>query len=240
MKLLLIISIFIFCFIISKINKKSISNSILITLAATFTPIILLGQFTPKILTTFIISLLLLTIFDLTKNRNIKKFLFIVSLLYLAFIILFLTNIINSNLEVDIQRLFFINDQGLETIRKFQRNALYLPKILRPLIYNPLQIISTIFVRTLNYLWIDKIINYFGFSFIYLGYLAFTKKKNLYLLALFLIIVLSGVLHRDPNNYLIYLYSLPVFLFFFIKTIDKLKPSILFLTLLISCFYSYL
>lgn len=240
MKLLFIVLIFIFCFFIARINKKNIFNSILIAIVAIFTPVVLRGQITLQTLLAFLLLILLLTIFDLTQNLIIKKTLFIISLFYSVFIILFLTSIINTKLEIDLQRLFFINDLALDVINRFQENALYLPKVLRPFLYNPLQIISTIFVRTLNYLWVDKIINYLGFAFIYLGFLAFIKKKNLYLLTIFLAIVLSGVLHRDPNNYLIYLYSLPVFLLFFIKTIDKANPTILFLTVLISCFYSYL
>ena len=143
-------------------------------------------------------------------------------------------------MEIDFQRLFIVDNSSLGTIKRFQQNALYLPKILRPIVYNYFQIFFVIFIKILNYLWIDKIITYLGFALVYLIYLSFSVKKNIHYLIFPLIVVLVAVLHRDPNNYLIYLFSLPPLMVFFIKNIKKLNIPLLITTIFITCFYSFL
>jgi len=240
MKILLIISIFIFCFFVGKINKKNQNNSSYIVIATIFTPIFLLNKINISTFTAFIISFLFLFTFDLTKNKFLKKLLFIATLIYFSFAILYFSGILNNRLELDYQKLFIIDNSNLETIKRFQLNALYLPKILRPIIYNYFQIIIAIFIRALEYLWLDKIISYFGFAFIYLIYLASTQKRNLSYLIFPIFIVLIGSLHRDLNSQFIFLFCIPALLFFFIKNIKKINITILLITILINCLYSFL
>jgi hypothetical protein len=240
MKILLIISIFVFCFLVGKINKKNPNNSLYIALATIFTPVIFLNKINIPIFIAFITSFLFLFIFDLTKNKFFKKILFTVTLIYFSFTILYLSGILNSGLKIDYQKLLVVDNSNLETIKRFQLDALYLPKILRPIIYNYFQIIFVIFTRALNYLWLDKIISYLGFTFIYLIYLAFIQKRNWYYLIFPIIVILSGILHRDPNNQFIFLFCLPAFLIFFIKNIKKINTPFLFITILINCLYSFL
>lgn len=240
MKTLLIISIFIFCFFIGKINKKKINISFLIAIAAIFTPIIFLNKIDSKTFIAFIISLLFLFLFDFTKNKLLKIIFFSITSIYFCLIILYLSGILNNNLEIDFQKIFLIDNSSLETIKRFQLDALYLPRILRPIIYSYFQIIIAIFARVVNYLWINKIFTFLGFTFLYLIYLAFINKKNRYFLIIPILVILIGILHRDPNNYLIYLFSIPPLLLFFIKNINKINISILFSTILISCLYSFL
>lgn len=240
MKILLIFSIIAFCFFVGKINKKNINNCFYIAIAIVFTPVIFFNKINIQTFIVFIFSLLLLFIFDFTKNKLLKKILFLIISIYFSLTILYLSGIINNKLEIDFQKLFIIDNSSFETIKRFKSNALYLPIFLRPVIYNYLQIIFIFFVRVLNYIWIDKIISYLGFAFIYLVYLAITQKKNKIYLIFPIVIILSGILHRDPNNQLIYLFSIPAFLLFFIKNINKLNNSILFTAILISCLYSFL
>ncbi len=242
MSLLLSISIFVFCFIIAKINKKNLVNSICISASIVFTPLFLFNKIDIQTLVVFIISLLLLllAITDFIKNKTLKKILFLTTTIYFILAILYLTGIINSKMEIDFQRLFIVDNSSLGTIKRFQQNALYLPKILRPIVYNYFQIFFVIFIKILNYLWIDKIITYLGFALVYLIYLSFSVKKNIHYLIFPLIVVLVAVLHRDPNNYLIYLFSLPPLMVFFIKNIKKLNIPLLITTIFITCFYSFL
>jgi len=240
MKILLIISIFVFCFLIGKINRKNLNNSFYIALATILTPVVFLNKINIPIFIAFIISFLFLFLFDLTKNKFFKKILFIVTLIYFSFAILYLSGIINNRLEIDYQKLFVIDNSNLETIKRFQLDALYLPKILRPIIYNYFQIIIAIFIRVLNYLWLDKVISYFGFAFIYLFYLASIQKRNWSYFIFPIVVVLSGILHRNPNSQFIFLFCLPTLLLFFIKNIKKINTPILFITILINCLYSFL
>lgn len=240
MKTLLIISIFIFCFFIGKINKKKTNISFLIAITAIFTPIIFLNKIDSKTFIAFIISLLFLFLFDLTKNKLLKIILFSITSIYFCLIILYLSGILSNNLEIDFQKIFLIDNSSFETIKRFQLDALYLPRILRPIIYSNFQIIIAIFARVVNYLWINKIFTFLGFAFLYLIYLAFINKKNRLFLIIPFLVILIGILHRDPNNYLIYLFSIPPLLLFFIKNINKINISILFSTILISCLYSFL
>lgn len=240
MKILLIISIFVFCFLIGKINKKNLNNSLYIAIVAVFTPIVFLNQINTPTFIAFIFSLLFLLFFDLTTNKIFKKILFIITLTYFSFAILYLSGILNNRLEIDYQKLFIIDNSNFETIKKFQVNALYLPKILRPIIFNFFQIIFVFFVRTINYLWIDKLITFLGFTVIYLIYFAFTKKKNRYLLIFPILVVAMGILHRNPNNNLIFLFTLPSLVLFFIKNITKLNIPFLVTMILLSCLYSFI
>jgi len=240
MKILLIFSIIAFCFFVGKINKKNKKNSFYIAIAIIFSPVIIFNKINTQTFIVFLFFLLLLFVFDFTKNKLLKKILFLITLIYLSLAILYLSGIINNRLGIDLQKLFIIDNSSFETIRRFKLNALYLPKFLRPIIYNYLQIIFIFFVRALSYIWIDKLITYLGFAFIYLIYLTITQKKNKIYLFFPIIIVLSGILHRDPNSQLIFLFSIPAFLLFFIKNINKLNTSILFTAILISCLYSFL
>jgi hypothetical protein len=240
MNILLIFSIFIFCLLIGKINKKNIKNSIYIAIAIIFTPIIFLNKIDTQTLIAFIFSLLLLIIFDLIKNKVFKKILISIISLYFVLVVLYLSGILNNKLAIDFQKLFIIDNSNFEIIKRFQLDALYLPKIIRPIIYNYFQIIFMVIIRSLNYLWIDKIITYLGFAFIYLTYIAFTKKKDFLYLIIPILIVITGTLHRDPNNIIIYLFSIPIFLLFFVKNINKINIPLLFTTISISCLYSFL
>ena len=240
MKILLIFSIIAFCLFVGKINKKNINNCFYVAIAIIFSPVIIFNKINTQTFIAFLFFLLLLFIFDFTKNKLLKKILFLITLIYLSLAILYLSGIINNGLEIDFQKLFTTDNSSFETIRRFKSNALYLPRILRPIIYNYLQIIFIFFIRALNYIWIDKIITYLGFAFIYLAYLAITNKKNKIYLIFPIIIILSGIMHRDPNSQLIFLFSIPAFLLFFIKNINKINIYILFTSILISCLYSFL
>jgi hypothetical protein len=240
MSLLLPISIFIFSFFLSKINRKKIVIPIFISISIIFTPLFIFNKVETQTLIFFIPSLLLLIVTDLSKNKILKKILFLVTLIYFSLSILYLTGLINNKMEIDNQRLFIVDNFSLETIKRFQQNALYLPKIFRPIIYNPFQLIFITFVRILNYLWIDKVITYLGFSLIYLIYLSLLVKKNIHYLIIPLVVILTAILHRDPNNHLIYLFSLPPLILIFIKNIKKINIFLLLVLILISCLYSFL
>ncbi len=240
MKILLIFSIIIFCFLVGKINKKNFINSFFISIAIIFTPVFISNKIDIKTFFIFIFSLFFLFLFDLAKNKFIKNILFLSTLIYLILAVLYLSGIINNHLEIDFQKIFFIDNSSFETIKRFQLNALYLPKFLRPLMFNYFQIFFIFFIRTLNNIWIDKIIIYLGFSFIYLIYLAINNKKNRVYLFFSILVILSGILHRDPNSQLLFLFLIPPLLMFFTKNINKINISILVITILISCLYSFL
>jgi hypothetical protein len=240
MRFLLILSILFFCFILAKINRKKISTSVYIAISSFLTPIVLFNQINSQILILFVVSLLLLILIDLIKNKTIKNIFFTLTIIYFSLAILYLTGIINNNFEFDLQRLFVIDNLSLGTIKRFEQNALYIPKILRPVAYNNFQIIFITLSKVINYLWIDKIITYLGFAIIYLMYISIPKKTNKYYLLIPLVVILSSVLHRDPNNYLIYLFSLPALIPIFIKNITKFNKSLLFILISISCLYSLL
>lgn len=239
MKILSTFSIIIFCLVIGKFNKKSFKNSLFISIAAILTPVFISKKIDIQTFFIFFFSFVFLFLFDLVKNKFIKKILFLSILIYFCLAILYLSGILNHQLEIDFEKLFFMDNSSFEIIKRFQLNALYLPKSLRPLVFNYFQIFFVFFIRTLSYVWIDKIIIYLGFSFIYLLYLTIKKKNKVYLF-FSIIVFLMGVLHRDPNNQLLFLFSIPTFLIFFIKNTDKINIYLLFLTTLISCLYSFL
>jgi hypothetical protein len=240
MRLLLILSILSFCFILAKVNKKQISTSLYLAISSFLSPIVLFNQINSQVFILFIISLLLLVLIDLIKNKTIKKLFFTLTVIYFSLVILYLTGILNNNFKIDLQRLFVIDNLSLGTIKRFEQNALYLPRILRPVVYNDFQIIFITLTKVINYLWIDKIITYLGFAVIYLMYISIPKKKNKYYLLIPFVVILTSVLHRNPNNYFIYLFSLPALIPIFIKNITKFNKLILFILISISCLYSLL
>ncbi len=240
MRLLLILSILLFCLILAKVNKKKISTSIYVAISSFLTPIVIFNQINSQVFILFIFSLLFILVVDLIKNKTIKKIFFILTIIYISLVILYLTGVINNSLEVDFQKFFFIDNLSLETIIRFKQSALYLPRILRPIAYNYFQIVFVTLTKVINYLWIDKLITYLGFTILYLMYISIPKKENKYYLLIPLVVILMSVLHRDPNSYLVYLFSLPALILIFIKNITKFNKSLIFILIPISCLYSLL
>lgn len=242
MKILSVFLIIIFCFFIGKLNKKSFQISFIFSIAIIFTPVFILSKINKQTFCFFLFSCIFLILLDVIKNRFLKKILFLLMSVYYCLIILYLSGIINNKLEIDFQKLFFINDSSFEIIKRFQSNALYLPKLLRPLIFNYFQIFFVLLVKSLSYVWIDKIIVYLGFSFIYFAFLSFsnTRKSNKNYLFIPIIIFIIGNLHRDPNGQLLFLFSIPSISAFFIKNVQKINISFTVITILISCLYTFL
>ena len=241
MKVLLILLIAIFCLIIGKLNNRKLSFSVLIATVFVFSPLVLFYQISTSILVTFSISLLLCILYEIFNNIKIKKFLFAFIIIFYGYSIFRLTGIIDINFNFDIQKTFIIDNSSIETINRFKSNALYLPVFLRPIVYNNFQTILVILIRTISYLWIDKLITFLGFAILYLAYLAFKNKTNRYLLLLPLFVILFSVIHRNPNTQLMYFLSLPILILFFTKNITTIKNHLILLVIvLINYLYSVL
>lgn len=241
MKVILILLIVIFCLIIGKLNNRKPSFSILIATVIVFSPLVLFYQISTPMLVTFSSSLLFFVLHETFNNIKIKKFIFAFIIIFYGYSIFRLTGIIDTNINFDIQKTFIIDNSSIESINRFKNNALYLPVILRPVVYNNFQIILEILIRTVNYLWIDKLITFLGFAILYLAFIAFKNKTNRYLLLLPAFIIMFSVIHRNPNTQLMYFLSLPVLILFFTKNITTIKkPLVVPVIVLITCLYSIL
>lgn len=240
MKFLLILLVFFFCLIIGKLNKKKIKFSILISIAFIFTPVILTSQINNKIILNFCLSFLVLILIEIPKNKLLKNIFFILAIIFYSYSILNLSEIINTKINIDTQKVFFIDNSSFDTIQRFRQDALYLPVKLRPLIYNSFQIVLVFIGRIINYLWIDKLIEFLGFPILYLTYLSFKNKNNLKYLLFPILIVSFFVLHRDPNTSLIYLFLIPPLILFFSKNIKNINFCLLLIIALFSFLYSIL
>lgn len=241
MKVILILLIVIFCLIVGKLNNRKLSFSILIATVFVFSPLVLFYQISTPMLVTFLASLLLCILYEVFNNIKIKKLLFALFIIFYGYSIFRLTGIIDTNINFDIQKTFIIDNSSIETVNRFKDNALYLPVMLRPIVYNNFQIVLEILIKTASYLWIDKLITFLGFAILYLAYLAFKNKTNRHLLLLPLFIIMFSVIHRNPNTQLMYFLSLPILILFFTKNITTIKnPLVIPAFVLINCLYSVL
>lgn len=238
MKILLYFSILIFTLLTCRISKIKNKTTLLILLSVLLTPVLLSSTLNQETLILFSFLLLLIFFFDFTKKNIVKKGVFVITSLYLFITILYLNGII-SNGNIDYERLFYIDNHSLSIIKTFQTTALYVPIKLRFLIFNQTHIIFALLKRITSAIWVSNFISYYSFTFIYLLFLSLKKRKNLHLLFYIFIVMLSGILPRNPNNYLLYLFSLPIFILFFIKNVRSINIKI-FIISLISGYLFYL
>ena len=197
-----------------------------------------------KFLLTFV-STTLFCLFLGIRNKNLKNSIYIaifgifspififnnfeinILYIYLLFLIfLCLTEIIKSKLFrnlfltlLTIIVTIFITFQSGAITNNFQTNI-------------PVsEIFFDILTRFFYHLSINKLITYFGFTFFYLIYLSLLKKKNYQYLIMPLVITLINILEYKTFSQIVYLFSLPLFLTFFIKSISKLNQYLLILTI---------
>lgn len=240
MKGLLILSIFVFSFLITEKNKKPL-KALLISLSFAFAPVIMLSEISPQILISFLFFLFLFFLLsNFEKNSITRKILFYIIIFFTILTTLYLSGILNGKLLIESKNIYVFNFSNIEKIRKFQSEATYLPTILRPLIYNYSEIIYEVLVRSFYFISLNKIITFFGFSFIYLIYLALSVKKNFHIFLIPLIILLIIPQSILFNSQYLYLLSIPSLLFIFNKNINKINIPVLLLTILISYIYSFL
>lgn len=237
MRILLILSIIIFCLIIGGLNKKKVKFSFVLSLAFVFSPVVFFPQINNKIFISFCLSFLMIIFLEVFKNKIIKNILLFLIIIFYGYVILNLIEIINIKANIDIQKLFFIDNLSLDTIKRFQENALYLPIFLRPIVYNPFQLLIVLFKRIINFLWFDKLIEFLGFSVLYLIYLSFKIRKNTKYLLILVLIVTFFVLHRDPNTYLNYLFLIPPLILFIFKNTNKINFKFLLIFIILNFVY---
>lgn len=240
MKGLLILSIFIFSFLIGRKNKNPF-NSFLISLSLVLAPVIALSEISLQTLVLLVLYLLLFFLLSNSKkNSVIRKILFVTILIYTTLTTLYLSGIFNNKLQIELKNIYVFNSSNIDIIKNFQSEATYLPIIIRPIIYNYSEIIFEIIVRSLYFISLDKIVTFLGFSFIYLIYLALLAKKNFLIYTIPSIILLIVSQSTFINSHYLYLLSIPSFIYIFNKNIKRINIPILLSTVLISCLYSLL
>jgi len=115
---------------------------------------------------------------------------------------LYRNGIINSDFQVNSDRLFYVNSHYFDHITRFQTWSVYLPYRFRPFIYANWIIPINVFGRAISLFWFDKVLAFTGPVFILPLVIGTVKAIQKKWLAPFLIIFatcLAAGLARDPN-----------------------------------------
>jgi hypothetical protein len=139
-----------------------------------------------------------------------KKIVYLIIVCLIAYFSLVQNGLINPSLELNRQRLFFIDSNYGHLINRFSEWSVYLPYRFRPMVFSVWIIPVSLLGRAFSLLWFDQIIPVIGYlAVIPLLAAVAIRRQIIAPLLLVFISVLCGGLARNPNTSSVFILVLP-------------------------------
>jgi len=239
--LLISIILIIFSLIVFKIfnlPKKCVIFGILSIVTMPINRMYFNNQQAPFALFSLLLTLMLWIIYSLKRTSSIIKYFSLLLIILISCLsVLYLNEIITQSFTFNYQRTFIIDNKYNEQILNYQKEALYLPYKLRPIIYGKWIFVFDVIERTFNWLWIDKFIIAFGIPILYSSIKGILKFPQRDFVIVFFVCALSGVIARNPNTLSIYFLLSPLAIILLATILPKINLKFFSLLILFGIIY---